>query len=159
MWQQKLKQGFLLKFPVRLLKKPVNKGISCKSIMWEVLIEFSTRCFIWGHYFKKSNGLLVLRAHQIAEYREFHGGISWKLSFPRGCFIRYHSLSKSDRLFFLKTHQIPRGGSMAATTSKMERFVIIVNGLQLLTIITKRSILDVAAALDPPLGISSESIS
>ena len=33
----------------------------------------------------------------------------------------------------------------------MERFVIIVNGFQPLTIITKRSILDVAAALDPPL--------
>ena len=44
-----------------------------------------------------------------------------------------------------------RGGSRVAATSKMERFVIIVNGFQSLTIITKRSILDVAAALDPPL--------
>ena len=33
----------------------------------------------------------------------------------------------------------------------MEHFVIIVNGFQPLTIITKRSILDVAAALAPPL--------
>ena len=33
----------------------------------------------------------------------------------------------------------------------MERFVIIVNGWKPLTIITKRSILGVAAALDPPL--------
>ena len=33
-----------------------------------------------------------------------------------------------------------RGGSRAAATSKMERFVIIVNGFQ-----------DVAAVLDPPL--------
>ena len=33
----------------------------------------------------------------------------------------------------------------------MERFVIIVNGYQSLTNITKRSILDVATALDPPL--------
>ena len=33
----------------------------------------------------------------------------------------------------------------------MERFVIIVNGWKPLTIITKRSIFDVAAALDPPL--------
>ena len=33
----------------------------------------------------------------------------------------------------------------------MERFVIIVNGWKPLTMITKRSILDVAAALDPPL--------
>ena len=57
-----------------------------------------------------------------------------------------------------------RGGSRAAATSKMERFVIIVNGFQPLTIITKRSIfhpltiitkrsiLDIAAALGPPLG-------
>ena len=44
-----------------------------------------------------------------------------------------------------------RGGSRAAATSKMERFVIIVNCLKPLTVITKRSILDVAAALDPPL--------
>ena len=33
----------------------------------------------------------------------------------------------------------------------MERFVIIVNGWKPLTIITKRSILNVAAALDLPL--------
>ena len=43
-----------------------------------------------------------------------------------------------------------RGGSRAAAASKMERFVIIVNGCKLLTIITKSSILDVTAALDPP---------
>ena len=34
----------------------------------------------------------------------------------------------------------------------MERFVIVVNGLYLLAIITKGSILDVAAVLDPCLG-------
>ena len=34
----------------------------------------------------------------------------------------------------------------------MERFVIIVNAWKPLTIITKRSILDVAAVLDPPLN-------
>ena len=46
---------------------------------------------------------------------------------------------------------IYRGGSRAAATSKMERFVIIVNGWKPLTIITKDSILDVAVTLDPPL--------
>ena len=46
-----------------------------------------------------------------------------------------------------------RGGSRTAATTKMERFVIIVNGWEPLTIITKCSILDVAAALDPPLKI------
>ena len=40
-----------------------------------------------------------------------------------------------------------------AATSKMDHFVIIVNGSKPLTIITKRSILDVAAVLDPPLQI------
>ena len=35
----------------------------------------------------------------------------------------------------------------------MERFVIIVNGFHPFTIITKHSILDVAASLDPPLDI------
>ena len=46
-----------------------------------------------------------------------------------------------------------RGGSRTAATSKMELFVIIVNGFQPLTIITKCSILDVAAVLDPPLKL------
>ena len=44
-----------------------------------------------------------------------------------------------------------RGGSTAAATSKMECLVITINGFQSLAIIKKRSILDVAAALDPPL--------
>ena len=47
-----------------------------------------------------------------------------------------------------------RGGSSAAATSKIERFVIIVNGWKPLTIIKKRSILDVAAALDPLLAMT-----
>ena len=47
-----------------------------------------------------------------------------------------------------------RGGSKTAATSKMELFVIIVNGFQPLTTITKSSILDVAAVLDLPLTSS-----
>ena len=43
---------------------------------------------------------------------------------------------------------IIRGGSKTAATSKMERFVIIVNGFEPFTIITKRFTLDVAAVLD-----------
>ena len=46
-----------------------------------------------------------------------------------------------------------RDGSRAAAPSKMECFLIIVNGFQPLTIITKHSILDVAAALDLPLTL------
>ena len=47
---------------------------------------------------------------------------------------------------------ICKSKSSTAVTSKMERFVIIVNGWKSLTIITKRSMLDVTAALDPPLN-------
>ena len=54
---------------------------------------------------------------------------------------------------FAKMYLVIRGGSRTATTSKMEHFVIIVNGWKPLTIITKCSILDVAAVLDPPLVI------
>ena len=43
-----------------------------------------------------------------------------------------------------------RGGSRGVAISKMERFVIIVNGWKPLTIVTKRSILDITAALDQP---------
>ena len=42
-----------------------------------------------------------------------------------------------------------RRGSRAAATSKIEHFVIIVNGWKPLSIITKSSILDVAAVHDP----------
>ena len=44
-----------------------------------------------------------------------------------------------------------KGGSRTAATSKMEHFVIIVNGWKPLIIITKSSIFDVAAFLDPHL--------
>ena len=47
-----------------------------------------------------------------------------------------------------------RGRSRTVATSKMEHFVIIVNGFQPVTIITKLFILDVAAVLDPPLELS-----
>ena len=43
------------------------------------------------------------------------------------------------------------GGCRTAATSTMEHFVIIVNALKPLTIITKCSVLDIAAVLDSPL--------
>ena len=45
-----------------------------------------------------------------------------------------------------------RGGSRAAATSKTECFVIIVNGWKPLLIITKHSVLDVAAGLGSASG-------
>ena len=47
-----------------------------------------------------------------------------------------------------------RGEPRTAATSKMEGFVIIVNSWKPLTVITKHSIWDVAAVLDPPLTMS-----
>ena len=47
-----------------------------------------------------------------------------------------------------------RVGKRTAATSKIERIVMIVNDWKPLTIITKRSILDVAVVLDPPLKTS-----
>ena len=44
---------------------------------------------------------------------------------------------------------VPRGGSRTAAPSKIELFVIIVNGFQPLAIITKCSILDIAAVPGP----------
>ena len=60
----------------------------------------------------------------------------------------------------LFSRQVPniRGGSRTAATSKMELFVVIVSGFQPLFIITKCSILDVAAVRDPPLNIMSNTI-
>ena len=52
------------------------------------------------------------------------------------------------------TTNAPRDRSRTAATSKMEHFVIIVDGFQPLTIITKSSILDTAALLDPPLALA-----
>ena len=51
-------------------------------------------------------------------------------------------------------YEIIRGGSRTATVSKMERFLI-VNDFQPLNIITKHSISDVAAVVDPPLIIET----
>ena len=68
-----------------------------------------------------------------------------KCTFLHEIFYNSQFIEKSELTVLLKDR------SRAAATSKMERFVIIVNGFQPLTIITKRSILDVEAALDPPL--------
>ena len=72
---------------------------------------------------------------------------NYSVSLLRKSNIEYYSSLDVKNITDNKT----RGGSRAAATFKMEHFVIIVSGFQPLTVITKRSILDVAAALDPPL--------
>ena len=72
----------------------------------------------------------------------FEFAVKWILAIRNKADI----ISSSNKITY-----ITRGGSRTAATSKMEHFVIIVKGFQLLTIIPTRSILDVAAILDPPL--------
>ena len=62
------------------------------------------------------------------------------------CFIAFLSLA------------VFRGGSRTAATSKVELFVITVNGWKPLTINTKGSTFDVAAVLDPPLVFGFRSL-
>ena len=62
-------------------------------------------------------------------------------------------ISLMDVLYFRYIYYAQRW-IWGCSTSKMECFVIIVNGFQQLTIITKHSISDVAAALDPLLMLS-----
>ena len=93
----------------------------------------------------------------------------------KGCNCIYESLENSSQLKMLKVQHffaiskfffineirgcmgcdmysfLFRVGSRTAATSKMERFVIIINGWKPLAIITRRSILDVVAVLDAPL--------
>ena len=63
-----------------------------------------------------------------------------------------HTLAYQDKLGKYDLARF-RGGPRTAATSKMELFMIIVNGWKPLTIITKSSILDVVAVLDPPLRL------
>ena len=68
------------------------------------------------------------------------------------------ALVTSNRHLFFSHLIASRGGSRTVATSKMEHFVIIVNGWKPLTIITKSFILDVAAVLDLLLVSSKENL-
>ena len=57
-----------------------------------------------------------------------------------------------DKANFSKINWSSRRRSRAAGTSNMEDFVIIVNGWEAINYYQECSTLDVAAALDPPLG-------
>ena len=68
-----------------------------------------------------------------------------------GNFPDFIDQKQTKKIWQIWSNFTSRGGSRAGATSNMERFVIIVNDWKPITIITKRSILNVAAALDPPL--------
>ena len=82
---------------------------------------------------------------------EPHHNVNHSIKFPN--FLKLTGLQslKMESLKSFMVQDINRGGSRTAATSKIELFVIIVNGFEQLTIITKCFILDVAAVLDLPL--------
>ena len=82
----------------------------------------------------------------------------WNLSRFHTLFWCFHIWIWTIRCWLGKVQSdaMIRGGSTTAATSKVELFVIIVNGWKPLTIITKSSTLDVAAVIDPTLMIMSK---
>ena len=98
--------------------------------------------------------MLFTAAKGLASFETFFSFFlnSWKLP---GCFFNSLNIAAFSSLDITPSFYnfVTRDRSRTAATSKMERFLIIVNGFQPLTIITKHSILDVAAVLDPPLTL------
>ena len=92
----------------------------------------------------------IYRIHRILNEHVTFARWGW-----RHCGVVSYKCDKRDNNVQIKKvrQNIYRGGSRAAAASKMECFVIIVNGWKPLNIITKHSILDVAVALDPPMHL------
>ena len=84
---------------------------------------------------------------------EFVGTLMLVSLVPKN-FLRFNPMVSLDDNYLIDKAKhcllisLCRGGSKTAATSKMEFFVIIVNGFQSLTVIKKCSILDLATVLD-----------
>ena len=107
--------------------------LNCTAQRMKFFIKdfFHRKLQIWSHLLKKflmKNFILCAVLNQV---RRLNLAKFWLINKWRSC-------------------EVIRGRSRAAATSKMKRYVIIVNGWKPLTIITKFSILEVAVALDPP---------
>ena len=88
--------------------------------------------------------LSVRMEHENSSLTAWIGVLQGKLIFLEHLKVNYLNVEFSWSATF-------RGVSRTAASSKMEHFVIIVNGWKPVNIITKSSFLDVAAVLDPPL--------
>ena len=100
--------------------------------------------------------LLFFKNHKlkytiISQRRSFNSFLLFDIFFFFHAFISYYLFANFHALYIVYhiLHFFIRNGSRTAATSKMELFKIIVNSFQPLTFITKCSILDVAAVLDP----------
>ena len=88
--------------------------------------------------------LSIRMEHENSSLTAWIGVLQGKLIFLEHLKVNYLNVEFSWSATF-------REGSRTAASSKMEHFVIIVNGWRPVSDITKSSILDVAAFLDPPL--------
>ena len=112
---------------------------------------FSPNSFLSPCYHTCSS---MIKVRVIHVRKRYHGLLSISIGLLKWNKNNVSIFSTTFFIVTLQQHIKIRGGSRTAVTSKMENFVIIVNGWIPLTIITKRSILDVAPILDPRLTIS-----
>ena len=131
--------------------------IFCRTPRWLFL-----RCDLWSSCCKKfcksySEKFCIITEEKS---RDFRGCLqnNFLKSISRGLVMEnlekpvFLSCKKQIiQVICIANQSMARSGSRTAAIFKMGRFVIIVNGFQPLTIITKHAILDVAAILDPPL--------
>ena len=100
-------------------------------------------------YFLLNSFVLILKEIDRAGFASLRNNLNLKSSLLILIFVKYSLYIIGYWTLTLTL----RGRSRAATTSKMECFVITVDGWKPLTIITKHSILDNAAFLDPTLTL------
>ena len=137
-----------------------------QNVLWQLVHKKPMNRSFWSlltHWWKQQHLLwifcqidlpCIIMIHAINHKTWLENFMSWKFMFI--CiyiyiyvyYLKCSMVSISNRVM---EWCILRGGSRAAATSKMECFVIIIDGFQPLAIITKCSILDVAAAIDPLL--------
>ena len=132
-----------------LRHESVKELIPEMHLSFRYLHVFICNCLL--HYIsnkavKNNSSIYFVFSHLMAGYKEKHSNcvsvFLSKICLSRACFLFRRILR-----LFAQWEQY-RDRSRTAATSKMELFVIIVNGFQL---ITKCSILDAAAVLDPSL--------
>ena len=134
-------------------KLPYQKILRIWTLFTQWDLDTNWECKIYLRYDVRYSAGLLLKLPATAVELRFRRGLSlvFKPGFTKLPFLKSSVYQLVNCNVFPRFTYQARGGSRAAATSKMERFVIIVNGWKSLTVITKCSILDVAAALDPPL--------
>ena len=105
---------------------------------------------------QNTSGRLLLKQKKL--HLVVHGQSLWAIKML-SILLVHRKFKIANRKFLSPSYiliSIYKGGSRTAAPSKMEHFVIIVNGWKPLAIITKSSILDVAAVLNPSVTCSSK---